>query len=471
MKTILKYISLLSATLLLTVGCDIIGGGNENPTDDGAITVSGPDAYTSDSHGGTITLSITSKKEWSAQSGQSWCKISPSNGEKGTYNITITLDENKEYDDRNAKVTFTTKNSAKNITVTQKQKDAIILTSDKKEISGKGGDFSVEVKSNVEFSYQVEKSSQSWIKAVEVKGLTTKVVNFTVLENEEFEKRQGAVIFTNGTIADTVDVYQDGALPTIVLSQNKIVVGSDGDEIQIEIRSNIDYEMNMPEGVTWMKVVETKAYSDYTHYIFVEANASHDSRSADIIFAGKGEYDVKDTVTIFQQQKDAIVVANTEYVVNAVDTELEFEINTNVEFDVEVSEGWVEYVPPTKGLEKYAMVFKIQENTTSEERSAVITIKSENVTQKVKVTQKGRVDKGSLSITFTNNVFTLPTIEGHNVQGVVYWGDDTSEEYAPNKQHYYSEKKQYVVDIDLWGAKTINVATLEGVEEIDLSDF
>lgn len=71
------------------------------------------------------------------------------------------------------------------MTVTQKQKDAIILTKDKFDIPQEGRDITIEVKSNINYQVTVPDKCQSWIKqAITSKALTTKNFNFTISANE-----------------------------------------------------------------------------------------------------------------------------------------------------------------------------------------------------------------------------------------------------------------------------------------------
>ena len=84
-----------------------------------SIEITGNTAYTIDTKGGNITFDLTSAKDWTVSSGQSWCKVSPTSGEGGTSLIKIDVEENTSYDERNAKITFKSDTVTKIITVTQ----------------------------------------------------------------------------------------------------------------------------------------------------------------------------------------------------------------------------------------------------------------------------------------------------------------------------------------------------------------
>ena len=50
----------------------------------------------------------------------------------------------------------------------------------------------------------------------------------------------------------------------------------------IQLKSNVEYQMIVPEEEAWIQIVESRAFSDYTHYILVSANDTYGVRSAEI---------------------------------------------------------------------------------------------------------------------------------------------------------------------------------------------
>jgi hypothetical protein len=173
-------------------------------------TTSATPTFSSD--GGTTQLTITTTSAWTADASDSrassWCTISPTSGAAGTIKLTITTQPNTTYDERNATITFKSGDLSKNFTITQKQKDAILLSSDKVEVSYEGGTFSVYVQTNV--SYEV-KTSGDWISQVISRGFTNQKLVFNVKQNTSESERTGTVTITNGSISETVKVTQAGA--------------------------------------------------------------------------------------------------------------------------------------------------------------------------------------------------------------------------------------------------------------------
>jgi len=345
--------------------------------------------------GGTASVTFTSTADWTIDVTEgravSWCNVSPTSGSKGTNTLTITTTGNDTYDERNAKITIKAGATNQTFTITQKQKDGLTVTSNKVEVKAEGGDIAIEVKANVSVTYEIEESAKDWISANESRGLTTKTLNFTAKANEKEERRQGNIVLKGGDgLTETVTVYQEGEKPTLVITSDDIIVGSDGETIKIELKSNVDYTMTMPE-VDWISQDDSRAISAYTHYLTVASNEFYDQRSAKIFFQNEAE-GLKDSISITQLQKDAIIVAKNEYTVAAEGGNLDFSVNTNVDFEVSVSVDWIKQNTGSRGLVEKPLNFTIEENEAKESRSGVIIITYGDLKQKIKVNQQGIPD-------------------------------------------------------------------------------
>ena len=359
--------------------------------------------------GGTETVSFTSTANWtidvSAGRSVSWCNVSPTSGSKGANTLTITTSENDTYDERNAKVTIKAGDTTQSFTVSQKQKDALILSSNKAEVKSDGDVITIEVKANVKFDYEIEKSTKEWIETNSSRGLTSSTIKFNVAKNENTNKREGKIIFSSGTLSETVIVYQEGAEQTIILSQNEYVVSSKGEDIKVELKSNGNYEIQMPK-LEWLYENTSRALSSSTHYFTILPNNEYESRSAEILFVNK-ESNISEKVTVKQMQLDAILVAQKEYTIEADGGNLEFEVNSNVDFKVETSVDWVKQNIDSRGLKTTKLKFNISENQNETSREGFITISSGELKQDIKVIQKT-----SSIFKVSQTEFNIPTAGG-----------------------------------------------------------
>ena len=266
------------------------------------------------------------------------------------------------------------------------------VTSNKVEVGAEGGDIAIEVKANVKYEYVIEEAAQSWIESGS-RALTASTIKLKVAENENTSKREGKITIRSGELSETVTVYQEGSKPTIVLTQNEYTVSSEGETIKVELKSNVNYDIQLPS-VDWIKESSSRAMSVATHYFEVASNEGYDARSAEILFVNK-DNGLSEKVTINQMQRDAIIVAKNEYTVNAAGGDLKLEVNTNVDFKVETSVDWIKQNTESRGLEAKPLSFTIAENTADKAREGVITISSGDLKQEIKVIQRGALNKGT----------------------------------------------------------------------------
>ena len=256
--------------------------------------------------GGTATVSFTTNAAWTASvsATTTWITVSPASGGKGTHTLTVTTVENDTYDERNASVTIKAGNVSKNFTVTQKQKNALTVTSNKVELEAEGGEFSIEVKANVDVSYKIEEAAKEWIMESKSRGLSTTTLIFKAKNNESEETRQATITLKGGdNLTETVTVYQAGKEKEILLlTQKEYTVDSEGDTLTVELKSNTEYEMVWPE-VDWVSEASSRAVSSYTHYIAVAPNETYSHRKTQIVFRSKTS-EMVDTLSIFQSGKE-----------------------------------------------------------------------------------------------------------------------------------------------------------------------
>ena len=92
------------------------------------------------------------------------------------------------------------------ISITQSQLDAIIVAKNEYEVAPEGGQLDFKVSSNVDFEVSV---SVDWIKQNTVsRGLSEKVLGFTIEENEGTENREGEITVSYQQIKQIINIKQ-----------------------------------------------------------------------------------------------------------------------------------------------------------------------------------------------------------------------------------------------------------------------
>lgn len=309
MKKLFFYLSLLG---IMLSGC----GKSDEPTPDPkpnpdtpstqtSITIS-PSSLTFDADYQTTTTTwrhvvIHSSDNWSVTGGTSWCKTAITEGKPTDNIVPIVIEPNTSPDERNATLTFICGDKTAKLVVTQKQQDALTVTSSKVEVDAQGGPINVEVKANIPFEYVIADKDKGWITPVETKSMQTTVLSFNVAQNENTQKREGTIMIKSGELSETVTVYQAGAQPTIVISQNTYEVSSMGETIKVEINSNVEFSVSIPAAYSaWIQeAAEPRALSTHTKYFTISINSETQSRTGEILFTSQ-EYNLTEKVTIQQ---------------------------------------------------------------------------------------------------------------------------------------------------------------------------
>lgn len=345
-----------------------------------------------------LTFAFDTNMDWSISvantaNGTPWCYASTASGGAGHYEVVVKVDENTSYDDRNVTLTIQAGMAKKTIIVTQKQKDAILLTSNKFEVDKAGGKINVEVKSNINYTVEIAETAKNWIKksSTDTRALSTNTLTFEISPSEEYDKREGEIYVKSGEMIETVHVYQTGG-GTILLTKNEYPVSDKGETIAVELKSNCEFEVKMPN-VDWIKdAPATKAMSSHTLYYVISPNETYDSREAKIIYYDKNNMNAADTLVVIQAQKDALILSQKEYEVGASGGDLEIKLSTNIQYTLSISQEdatWIKQVT-TRSLVDETLHFRIAENESFDKRTGSIVIETDNKKETIKITQVGK---------------------------------------------------------------------------------
>ena len=347
---------------------------------------------------GDNSVSFTTNTNWtltvsSTTSGITWCTASATSGGKGSATVKFTVTENTEYDDRSVSVTVKAGTASKTFKITQKGVDALLVTTSNYEVPQEGGSIEVEVKANIDYQLEISETAKGWITETKSKSRALKATNhkFDIALNEEAEKREGEIIFKSGDKLETVKVYQAGGA-VILLSQNEYAVSDAGDTISVEIKSNVDFSVQMPE-VDWITdEASSRGMSSHTLKYVIAPNEGYDSRSTEIIFYDKNS-DLKDTLKVVQAQKDAIVISKKEYDIEAEGGTIEVKLSANVDFEVSMPKAdWISQTE-SRALKEHSLYFKVTENTSDDSRltNIVFMNKDTQLSDTITIEQAGKI--------------------------------------------------------------------------------
>ena len=86
--------------------------------------------------------------------------------------MSISINPDDIYEDQNANLTITAGDKTELVSITQKKKNALILSKDKYAVPLEGGNISIEVKSNIAYKIIIPDDFSSWIEEVAASSKT-----------------------------------------------------------------------------------------------------------------------------------------------------------------------------------------------------------------------------------------------------------------------------------------------------------
>ena len=388
-KSFMKNTWHLLACLMLLVACS-----DDKVEDETTITLP-PETETLFEKGvnfttsaGTQSLEFTATENWNitaatTRNGEKWYQVYPTSGGPGKAEISISVEDNDSYDERSVAITINAGKTKKTLMVAQKQKNALLISSERREVKQEGGTIDVEVEANVEYKAIIADDCQSWIKpaaSTTTRGLKASTISFKIEMNGEREKREGEIYITDGTLTETVKVYQYGG-DVILLNENEYPVGDKGETIKVELRSNCEYGITMPD-VSWIKeATMSRGMSSHTIYYTISPNDANESRRAKIIFYNKDNTAIADTLTVIQAQKDAVVIDNKNIELKTPnDTIMGIDVNANVDVEIHPADTcqWITESTAARGLQLRKIYLKAAKNDGFAPRRGWVLIKSKN---------------------------------------------------------------------------------------------
>ncbi len=212
-------------------------------------------------------------------------------------------------------------------------------------------------------------------------------VTITVKENTTYDARNHTLTFISKELSQSLSVNQESNYG-IVLPKNNYELSSDAQQISVEVKANITYDIAID--AVWIKESGTKALTSKSYTFDIDANTSYDSREGVITIKEKNGNNVE-TIKVKQAQKDAIIISSKEYSLSSEAQSLEVKLQTNVDLEVVIpddAKSWVSHTE-TKALSDKIVILGIKANEDYSERNSEIIIKkkSTGIADTIKISQ------------------------------------------------------------------------------------
>lgn len=149
-------------------------------------------------------------------------------------------------------------------------------------------------------------SDAQWCKVSPEEGTAESAkIKMTVEANDKAEEREATITVSTAAKSLQMKVIQREK-KSILLEEADFVIDAEGDVFEVELKHNVEYEVEFSDRVSWIREVKSKKMSKATHEFEVEPNDSPDERSVEIIFICEEE-DIEEVVSVVQKgvEKDS----------------------------------------------------------------------------------------------------------------------------------------------------------------------
>lgn len=162
--------------------------------------------------GGSESVTFETNVSWKANASESWCTVSPTNGDESVKKLTIKVIPNSDYDSRNCFVTIVAGGISKTIKVIQYQKNALIISNKIEDLTNHSQQLEVALKTNIDFEVIIPEAAKGWISyiGIDARSLQTKNALFEIAENNSGKIRMSEIYIKEkgASLQDTLTINQ-----------------------------------------------------------------------------------------------------------------------------------------------------------------------------------------------------------------------------------------------------------------------
>ena len=299
---------------------------------------------------------------------EAWISITGDNsagtdGQQTSALFDLALQENEGWFLREAEVLFGNQeyNLSGSLHLLQKAVDIMYASLPLFEFGPEGGSFEFDTDPTKEYKFTVD--GADWIKVSTPEGSLARRI-ITVDKSLLGEERTASVTINRGNAKKTLDFHQVGVAPEF--STKELRFATAGGSQTLSVTGSVEYTVVPPEDASWCTVSEAE---DGGYTVTVAANDTEQSRACQIGFVNK-EYEVSETVEVFQAQKDAFEVTPLVFSFGPEGGKAEVVIHTNIDYTYESDSP--EWISEKQGS-AHGKDFEIVLNDTGEARQGNLT--------------------------------------------------------------------------------------------------
>lgn len=335
------------------------------------------------------TIEIESEASWTASS-TSWLSVSPTSGNAGKTEVTISVPNNASVNSRNGSVYFNIAGN-NNIEVPVMQEGVTLNVSPSNvTFTSFRGSQSLTIASNDTWTVTAK---PEWVSIDKTSGEGNATIKVSTTENNTTSEKNGDIIIStdDGVISKTINVKQEAK----TVDYGDATLDFNYNASSQSISFTTDGNWSLTKDAEWFSVDKTSGSGSATLNITVEENNTTAKRDGVISLQIAGK---PFTVTVHQDCK-YVTLSSSAFTFSADAGNTKVSVGSNTQWNAKVTEGseWLS-VTPTNGTNNADLTIKTTENKTVSNRTGKIEIEIPNVhTYVIDVTQNRRYIKTDMS--------------------------------------------------------------------------
>lgn len=244
-------------------------------------------------------------------------------------------------------------------------------------VESDGGSFEISFVSSGAWTARIagsgEDNTPEWLSLSSAKGDSgTSYITVSVIPNENYTERKSSVIISCGKISVTVNVTQ-ASKDALIIGTKKYEINFSGGTFEVEVSANVPVSYNIEDDSKWISVVGEESVRGLTNkkFIFnVDYNNSVSERYGTITFTSEN---LEESIMVIQHGESPFIeVIQDEYHLSSKGGTIDVELKSTVPYSVIISDTeWInEY--ETRSISEHTHTFIVSENTSFENRTALI---------------------------------------------------------------------------------------------------
>jgi len=159
--------------------------------------------------GGTVMISFSANRSWSAGTATGWSTVSARSGDAGDVTLSVDVSESYETEARTVDVVLKSEDAVEKVRISQDGRPVVDPDTKLCKPGSSGGHYILDLHSNVDYSVEIPKSV-TWLLLVSTKAMTAHTAEFEVDPNPSTLARSAEVILHGGASDTSVTFTQDG---------------------------------------------------------------------------------------------------------------------------------------------------------------------------------------------------------------------------------------------------------------------